>query len=375
MLDQRVITANLEMHKQTPQVSTTAHVYGLMAAAAQDIAEKKILYLDTRFWVYLRNAEMGKPRYETHREMLRLLRKLVAEGKVVCPISDALCVELFKQADPQTKLLTARLMDELSGGVTLIGEYSRIGEEIAACFERRVARSANDGICLRVWARPCFAYGARVPHSPQFDAETNRLFQKTAIDTLWSMSVEDWVVSQLGATPEPNPMLAAADVVNARRAKYANEIRSFEQARLAEIAGGLRVFKDRIAGAYDTIMRGDVRDRRSNELRAAQLARIHKVLLNLFRYRGPLMAANLPGIYIHASCHAAMRWDRTRKVNDHDLLDFHHATGAVPYCDAFFTDRPMQALLTSGPLQLDVLFGTTVESDEAKILEYLETSL
>jgi hypothetical protein len=372
MFDLSAIDANLKIHKNNPEISTRAYVHGLMDEIEKSIDGKKVFYLDTRFWVYLRDAAMGRPRLASHEEMLRILRTAVASGRAICPVTDAHLVELFKQTDSTTKAVTAKLMDELGAGVALIAEYSRVQEEIFTSFENRGAGAAENHRRPRVWARPVYAYGARVPVSAQLGAGANQLFQKVAVDSMWRVSVEEWVASQEGTDPPVNPMKAAADDVNARKARYASEIRSFEEALLTELAGSLRVNGKWVAAAYERSVRLATQDERSQHIRTAQGARLRNVLVNLFKYRRSLMARHLPGIYIHASCHAAVRWDRTRKVDDHDLLDFHHATAALPYCDAFFTDGPMRALLTSQMLGLDKLFGTYVESEETRVLDYLK---
>jgi hypothetical protein len=67
-------------------------------------------------------------------------------------------------------------------------------------------------------------------------------------------------------------------------------------------------------------------------------------------------------IRIHAWLHAAIRWDKKRKLEGNDLLDFHHAPAALAYCDAFFTERPLQTLVTQSHVVLDKLYNCRVIS-------------
>lgn len=50
-------------------------------------------------------------------------------------------------------------------------------------------------------------------------------------------------------------------------------------------------------------------------------------------------------LQVGALLHAAVRWNRTQKLNANDLFDFHHAGAALGYCDALLTDGPMHTLL------------------------------
>jgi len=67
-----------------------------------------------------------------------------------------------------------------------------------------------------------------------------------------------------------------------------------------------------------------------------------KLLKNFFTnaLRLSKLRKKLPTAHIHAMCHAVYRWDKKRKFDGNDLLDFHHATAALAYCDVFLTDGP-----------------------------------
>ena len=65
-------------------------------------------------------------------------------------------------------------------------------------------------------------------------------------------------------------------------------------------------------------------------------------------------------INILASLHASLRWNKGRRYRGNDLFDFHHAAAALAYCDAFFTERSLCAMLTERHLALDKLYGCHV---------------
>src|SRR6266436_4161094 len=60
-------------------------------------------------------------------------------------------------------------------------------------------------------------------------------------------------------------------------------------------------------------------------------------------------------LHIHASLHASVRWNKSRKLKPNDILDFHHAAAALAYCDAFFTERSVRNIATQHHIALDKL--------------------
>jgi hypothetical protein len=78
-----------------------------------------------------------------------------------------------------------------------------------------------------------------------------------------------------------------------------------------------------------------------------------------------------PQYHIMGVIHATIRWMRRRhQVND--LMDHQHATAALPYCNAFFTEHDLRDTLTRGPFHLDRAYGCDVISDPDDALIYLE---
>src|SRR3982751_719450 len=82
---------------------------------AERMASIKRIYLDTKYWLFLRDVKAGAPRSYTHQLIYEKLLALVSTGSVVCPASDTVLHEVFRQADPSTRLMTATVIDELSG--------------------------------------------------------------------------------------------------------------------------------------------------------------------------------------------------------------------------------------------------------------------
>lgn len=70
----------------------------------------------------------------------------------------------------------------------------------------------------------------------------------------------------------------------------------------------------------------------------------------------------LPTLQVGALLHAALRWNRTQKLNANGMFDFHHAEAALGYCDVLLTDSPLHALLRHRNLAIERDFACRVMS-------------
>jgi len=367
----------LAMHKRQPEITAQDYAKSLVAALGKAIAGRRKIYLDTKFWVLLRDAAMGRPREPAHTELLELLRRVVAAGLALCPIGDASFVELIRQSDPLTRVATAQLMDELSLGVALISEQDRVMMELSCVLSADGAKSGTEMLDHMVWVKICFVLGFPWPVSPNRDQAANRLLQKVIIDELWKRPLTE-LIETVGEPPSSLPGFdQTAELLNRESAAHAHEARGMEKLFLAEIAGTLSVFKDHLV---KVVQQAYVRETGTppmltDEGKDDAARRAHSLMVNCFREAKDKMAKRVPSLYINAMCHAACRLNRSKKLKGNDLVDFHHAMGAVAYCNAFFTDGPLRALLTAKHVALDKEFGRTILSDEDGAVEYLQSVL
>jgi hypothetical protein len=112
-----------------PEVTLDAHVRRVQIALGYELAKRKAVYLDMNFWIELRAANAGKGKAKAT-ELLDLLRKVVESGRLFCPISESVFLELMKQTDPVSREETAALIDSLSLGVTLMDQERRVSTEL-----------------------------------------------------------------------------------------------------------------------------------------------------------------------------------------------------------------------------------------------------
>jgi hypothetical protein len=368
--DPDALRSSFEIHRAEADISVEEHIRRLCLALGKSLGQRRAVYLDTRYWIFLRDAVLGNPQKPVHIEALSELRHKVKTGRVFCPLSSAIFFELLKQTRPESRRASAALVDELSLGVALCDEHERISTEIYFLLSKGHASIALPPIRSTVWVRLPYVLGVAYPTDTGFSREDERVIQKTFTDHFWTRSLTDIVMALDGNLP-PGDYEPIAERLNASNATHADEVGDFRQTYLAEIGGSLELF----AGIATDMIEARIRTDPANEVdlaastRAEREKSAHKLLFNVARLgRG---ADAFPTLHAQAKCHAAIRRDKPRKLEGNDLMDFHHAIGAVAYCRAFFTEASLRTLLTSNPVALDREFGCKVISDEVEALQYL----
>lgn len=372
-IDMKQAEASFARHAAAPEVSVHKYVNGLIAEVGDSIADRHKIYLDTRYWIHLRDAAMGRPKLPEHSEILERVRSLVSSGVAICPVSDAAWVELFKQSDSATRLTTADLLDELSLGIAIMSEEERVIAELEHFITHPDIGAPSPVLRNRVWIKAGYILGLSIPVMKDLSPEENLLLQKASVDLFWQTTHRE-----IAETAGPLPSMSdswedSAKRITADMKRYADEVRSIQQAFAAEIAGALGVFKDAIRVLMFRHFRNTTgnTDLISNEQADSSVQTALNMLVNAFRLRPKIMAQRIPSLYSYAMCHAAVRMDKTRKFNGHDLLDIHHASSGIPYHDAVFTETPLRVLVTAGNVALDKTFACAVLSKEKEVLDYL----
>lgn len=362
----------LDRHLKEGHISLDSHVRARRIAAADTIETRTKIYLDTNFWVQLRKAASGVGLPATSR-LLASIRAGVDGGWLLCPLSESAFIELFNQRDLHTRRATAQLMDELSLGYCLADPETRMATEVAHCFHERLGHDVHPLDAL-VWSKVSYALGVVHPVPPDFVPRDVALaIQKGVFDEMWDASLTT-IVDTIGGSPVPanDDLEAAAARLNANNDAHAHEHRSFRQVLKAEVCG--------VASCFDTTLR-DVVERLEGGLgilppdEAAEWRRVLDLLaaviaVELDKGTEP---ARLPSLAIEAALHASNRWDRGRRLDAHDLLDFRHAAAALAYCDAFFTEKPLRTMIEQKHIALDRRFHCAVRATLAEAADYVES--
>ena len=342
------------------------YICGQRRALADRMAPVKRVYLDTNYWLFLRDVRDGRPRSSTHRLLYEKLATLVASGRVVCPASDTVIYEVFRQSDPNTRLATATIIDELSGGIALQGTFQRARTEILH-FLRSQRESQHSLYPLSdwVWTHPCWILGEIYPVPENRPIDLQNSLQIGFYAYLAKLGIVD-LVNRLGEAPgiEMGTFFdQLAERLTAGKLYHSGEIRSRKQMFLTEIAGALDAHREDIAGALAHVR--DVGAVSADDVNA-------EIRLIVEMFRTDRIGPALPFFNIQAGLHAVFRWNRDQKFKPNDWNDHLHAAAALPYCDLLLTERTLARTIASPALRYDALYNTRVCSDPKEALQSLD---
>lgn len=154
------------------------------------ILSKKIVYLDTKYWLILRDASQGASVSENHKELFATIGRLVKKGVCIFPISEDVFNEVLKQSDPNTLNATVDLIDRFSRGVSLIGLDSRVHLELLLFIDKYTGRPTHEPEDL-VWTKLAYVLGCVSPNITGLDDSKQQLVGKAFFDQMWSISLSD----------------------------------------------------------------------------------------------------------------------------------------------------------------------------------------
>jgi hypothetical protein len=169
----------LQYHIDHPGDSVEAYVRRKRIALAQEMRPRSKIYLDTKYWLLLRDVRLGRSNDPNAARLLLELENLVRIGKALCPLSVDTYAEVYKQTVPETLRSTLRLIDDLSLGVTLSEVRDRIGTEVLHFVrEKTKGPEAVHALNELVWTKACYVLGFVTPKPLHVGAELATAMQK-----------------------------------------------------------------------------------------------------------------------------------------------------------------------------------------------------
>lgn len=331
--------SRLEFHRRTPEISLEKHMRHMRIQLGEMLASTQRIYLDLRFWILLRDVSIGRSDDSTISHLLTYLKDSVRQGKTICPISDTIFIELLKQSDESTRFATAKLIDELSMGVTLIPFDDRVRQELCNSLFEQAGVADLIPTNILVWNKLAYVLGEVHPHDFGLSPEEELAVQKSIADEMWEVPLTE-MVSLIGERKNDSNWNSIANRLNLESRVHQATIGSYTQAFRAEFEGSFSLFKADV----NKILKES--DKYGGSEFGAKLAHLSP------NKRFETFVRSVPTLHIHASCHAAVRWDQKRNLTGNDLLDFHHAHAALAYCDVFLTEKPLSSMLAQHHLGL-----------------------
>lgn len=362
-----------EKHKLEPDKTIGKYIKESRVNLGEEISPLCKIYLDTNFWLELRDVILGTSQNSNFELLYNILHKSIKLGKVICPISSEHLYELFLQTDPKTLYTTVNLIDDFSKGVALLSPEERIQFEIYYFIQRlTLGEQFVYEPDIFIWTKVAYANGTTYPTATPFPKEVELIMQKAFFDNLWAMSLID-IVNTMGMESIVK-MPKHSDItneLNINKLKYANENSSFKQIFLSEIAGVITefrsIFEECIVNMYEKLHGSKPTKEEIDKVKAGE--NFGKLIYHIFKRNK--LATYLPSLVISSGLHASIRQDTNRKYKHNDMADFRHAQAALPYYDYFFTEHSLRDLIKRSNLNFTKRYNCIVESEVEMVIEII----
>lgn len=353
-------------HQAHPEISVAEYRQVVQGRQADRALRAHRLYLDTNHWTHLRDAALGRPRVPEYRPLLELLRRLVETGTVIVVLSDQLIDEVCHQADPLSREATAELIDSLTQGATIIGFQDRKFIEIRAWVAALVVGGSPIPLD-RVWTTVMHVY-KELDFRPAYpDMKLADAFMKTIEDFCHRHGMRG-IIGMLKSD--------TSGVAGWRR--YADDLTRLKSTDWKDQGSFSDVFVEEALAYLDKVLANSPQEVVSDLQRlphGASLQRADLVVNTKTAFLAceqlGLLPTSLPTLRVLAGANSRMRAEHGRRFKPGDGADVFHAAAAVPYCNAFLTDRSLRHLLSTEPTNFAGLFGTTVISSPVEAIQYL----
>ncbi|MFN3728054.1 MAG: hypothetical protein ACK4SZ_17315 [Allosphingosinicella sp.] len=351
-------------HLAQPDVSIETHIAARAAALATSLAGKLPIYLDTRFWIVVREVGDGTSTRPDEREIVSLLERLVERGVAFCPISEATFSELMRQGREAQRAATASAIEKLSCGVTIHPDPDRMVEEADRVVLGRLTTGKIPPLAP-AWTSLAYVLGDMYPTATPLPAEQELAIQKAFYDRMWEEPLSSIALSMDSESyTRDTELQEQARRLTQLNAEHRGSMTSFES-----------VLEQEFHGVALTIAEASPSLRSALGPLGARL-KIDPLLLFTNAIREMLKdldsARAMPTAHVHAVVHALFRWEyRDKPITANDLVDFRHAAAALSHCDLLLTEGGLRRTLCHRRMPLAEIHRTTVLSDRAGIVRHL----
>lgn len=333
----------------------TAYYRNKQLALSKSLQNTKKIYLDTKFWLIFRDVMAGRERSNEDSMLFQHVYSLVASGQAICPFSEEVLLEIKKQSDPKTLEESINVIDQLSKGVCFVSIDERVKHEIKNLLSLSPDQTLESlSMPAEIWTKSGYVLGFVGTEKFLGDSSPPEEIRKSMIDYAWDINLSK-VLKQGGPEEFLDGLMPidVSDELNSGKSDHAHENTSYEQMYRSELGGIVDVYSEHIRSVWKSYCTETGRPPNKEMLDSGQ-SMVQKVLFNGTKHK-KLMTV-VPTIHILASIHASTRWDKSRKYGANDWSDFNHAIYALPYCDYFFTEKSLRALLVSKKLEFDKLY-------------------
>ena len=281
----------------------------------------KYIYLDSDFWIDIGDGIRNGFSERNIKHFYYLLRELVYSGKVICPISNAIFIELFKQKNLEERQVIASVMDEFSNGLTIESKYFLFREEILNYSKNNVHKSWKEVSSFRTTLEEKITETAK--------------WKRSFASRKTLPSISELASSEIVGNLENinNISSGIADYLQGQKEEHEGEAKQFKLMQAIEILNTIKSVMEIFS---------DLNDKVSGISYPEVESEIH---------------LKMPAIWSFGSIHSLLRNDLRRKYRVNDFLDIDHCSVALGYYNYFFTERSFFNIVTHKLTELDKRFS------------------
>ena len=332
------------------------------------LSQSRIIYLDTNYWVWLRDAERGTGTAEAVR-LLKTLRGLVRSREFICVGQFYSFVELAKQEETSLRV-TARLVDELTEGVAIAAPDDLMAHDCAEFMDAKLGLQIRSGLCPWTKVGQIHKHDMSTPMLSQATETSKNVVLKAAVDTLWNASLQDVMESFAWDTKTRlNADIDSAVFVQIEKRKRAQLARglSREQVRVNEFYG---VVHDRVRPVVEAqLVKWHAQHGFSAGFEAA--VRDVKTVVDaaVAEFNAHTLGRFLPTVALQTELYTLYETaqNRSKPLTSNDNADWNHAANALAHCNMFLTERHLAHQLRQ-ELKADEQYGCVVVGSIAEAL-------
>lgn len=299
----------------------------------------KLIYLDTNYWVWLRQAELGCGTAAAVR-LLQTLRAMVRSREAICVSQLNSFLELGKQEETSLRT-TACLLDELTEGISIASMFDLREWDCGQYISAKLGIQAQNG--LSNWTKVGQIHQHLLPHKmPGPVTEVGReVVLKSTIDALWNATFED-VFGQF-----------SWDTKNALKADIAPEvIARVEERRMKQLAEGKSRVQVR-SNEFSQLLNETFRPIFTDQLRTWNtqhhfpdglygfMRQVQTIMDDAeIEFGNRSLGKFLPSAVIPTELYTLYETGNpSKQLSTNDWADWNHAAAALPHCDMFLTER------------------------------------
>src|SRR5438093_2978767 len=334
-------------HAAAESVPFEAYRRGRFDELNKWVRARKPVYLEMKYWIWLRDPD-GSPFPSETRALRGALLRGVNTNRLFCPVSYPAFVELMRIDPLNLRLRQAEIMDELSVGIGIRNGFDTAEIEFCEFFGRNLpALRVIPYRVETVWCPVGQMVVEKYPYDDELPADLMERCRKVMLDVMWEKRMTDYAALE----DMPQAPRDTASRVNAERESYSRGQQAFSDLFAGELNGTLDVLYPRIEEQLVSLAR--IFDIRVNAKDRERAGAYRHVWVNLFREavtRG-LDAKAIPSVRVRAALHAAIRMDDKRPFRENDFDDIAHSSVAVAYTDVFLTERSFAEVLNRPAVQ------------------------